>query len=549
MKNRPGFLGIVVLSALAWQQCGAQQYSNFIRLNTIGYLPESKKVASVAGQCSQFSVLRVADGKTILESPVTGPVPNEDTREQLYLADFSVVDEPGLYQVVVPGVGKSAPFRIAADLYLEPFYLVTRGMYLWRCGTAVRAVYKGMVFEHGPCHLDDAWMDLIVRDHIRKDGTKGWHDAGDYNKYVVNAGVTIGCMFRAWEDFPAIRRLSLDIPESGGPLPDLLAEIKWEMDWLFTMQDKDGSVFHKVSTKDFGGFILPEHETAERYFVPWSSAATADLVAMMAAASRHFRPYDPNYADRCLAAAWKGYTFLRSHPDNHDPDMRGVTTGAYTTKDGDDRLWAAAELWQATGDPEVLEDLQARIRSVGAKVDLDFDWGTVANLGIFTYVASDRPGRDQALLGQVCQNIVAAAEQIVQTAQAHGYARPLGSRYYWGCNGGVARQTLILMAAYRLDPKPYYISTCLDAINHLFGRNWHGRSYVTGLGYMPPMNPHDRRSGADKVVDPWPGYLVGGPWPRPSDWNDVQADYRTNEIAINWNGALIYALAAFVPQQ
>ena len=42
------------------------------------------------------------------------------------------------------------------------------------------------------------------------------------------------------------------------------------------------------------------------------------------------------------------------------------------------------------------------------------------------------------------------------------------------------------------------------------------------------------------------GYLVGGPWPGPKDWFDVQDDYRTNEVAINWNGALIYALAAFV---
>ena len=86
----------------------------------------------------------------------------------------------------------------------------------------------------------------------------------------------------------------------------------------------------------------------------------------------------------------------------------------------------------------------------------------------------------------------------------------------------------------------------LDALNHLFGRNLFGRSYVTGVGRRPPMFPHDRRSGGDDVAAPWPGYLVGGPWPKPSDWYDVEEDYRTNEIAINWNGALIYALAAFV---
>ena len=89
----------------------------------------------------------------------------------------------------------------------------------------------------------------------------------------------------------------------------------------------------------------------------------------------------------------------------------------------------------------------------------------------------------------------------------------------------------------------------LDAINYLFGRNPYGRSFVTGLGRRPPLHPHDRRNGGDKLRPPWPGYLVGGAWPNETSWSDDEADYRTNEIAINWNGALIYALAAFVEPQ
>jgi endoglucanase len=137
------------------------------------------------------------------------------------------------------------------------------------------------------------------------------------------------------------------------------------------------------------------------------------------------------------------------------------------------------------------------------------------------------------------------ADDIVATCRSHGYGRPLGSRYYWGCNGSVARQTLILQAAHALSPKPEYREACLDSLNHLLGRNPFGRSYVTGLGFRPPMHPHDRRSGGDDVSAPWPGYLVGGPHPRATSWQDVQEDYRTNEVAINWNGALIYALAGF----
>jgi endoglucanase len=192
-----------------------------------------------------------------------------------------------------------------------------------------------------------------------------------------------------------------------------------------------------------------------------------------------------------------------------------------------------------------LLDLETRVKAVNGQVDSDFDWDETKNLGLITYLFSKRPGRDPALVKLVHGNLLAVADDIVQTASRDGYERPLGSRYYWGCNGGVARQTLLLMAANRLSPgKGGYRATCLDALNHLFGRNCYGRSFVTGIGFRPPLHPHDRRDGGGNVVNPWPGYLVGGPHPKAGDWHDEQGDYRTNEIAINWNAALVYALAA-----
>jgi endoglucanase len=150
------------------------------------------------------------------------------------------------------------------------------------------------------------------------------------------------------------------------------------------------------------------------------------------------------------------------------------------------------------------------------------------------------------LVKSLSASLLATANELVRNRDAHGYARPMGERYGWGGNGTVARQTLLLHAAYRLVPNPEYRDTALAALGYLFGRNPFARSFVTGLGANPPLHPHDRRSGADDVAEPWPGYLVGGPNPRATDWFDEQEDYRTNEIAINWNGALIYALAAFL---
>lgn len=519
-----------------------------VRLNSIGYLPDRPKNASIAGECSQFVVMRIKDNAKVLEGKTTGPVFNKDTNEQLYTADFSALKAPGEYQLEIPGVGKSATFKISADVYNQPFYTVMRAMYLWRCGTAVSGTHNGKIFSHEACHMEDAWLDSVTGEHVRKDGTKGWHDAGDYNKYTVNAGITVGMMFRAWEDFgPQIKQIRLDIPESGGKLPDYLAELKWEMDWLLTMQAPDGSAYHKLTTKQFGGFIMPELEKEPRFFTPWGSTATADLTAMTAMAARHFRPYDPEYADRCLAAAKKSYEFLKAHPEYHKANQKGFDTGPYEAPDSDDRLWAAAELWESSGDAAVLADLETRIKSEKTLFDRKWDWEEVKNLGLFTYLFSKQSGRDEALVARLKADLLANADSIVKERNAHGYARPMGSKYFWGCNGGTARQTLNLCAAYRVSPKQEYLDTALDAISYLFGRNCYGRSFVTGLGNRPPMHPHDRRCGKEEDNNvPWPGYLVGGAHPKATDWQDIQGDFRTNEIAINWNGSLIYALAAFL---
>jgi endoglucanase len=550
------YWAFVLLATLLINPAWAAGESLSIRFNTVGYLPNAEKQATIAASCANFTVVRVTDGSTAFKGKATGPVLDPDTQEQLYTADFSKLKRPGEYQLDVPSVGRSAPFHIAADVYREPFHTVMLGFYLWRCGTAVSATHHGHTFAHAACHTNDAWLDYVGGGHTNKDGTKGWHDAGDYNKYTVNAGVTVGTLFRAWEDFgPQLRKVRLDLPESGGKLPDFLAELKWELDWLLTMQAPDGSVYHKLTTRSFGGFILPEAETADRYFTPWGSEATADFVGMTAQAARIFRPYDPAFADRCLQAAQLSYQFLKAHPEYHQADQTGFSTGAYEINQPNhrqngvpqNRLWAAAELWETTGSPDALLDLETRVKAVNGQVDSDFDWDETKNLGLITYLFSQQLGRDPALVKLVHGNLLSVADDIVQTASRDGYDRPLGSRYYWGCNGGVARQTLLLMAADRLSPgKGGYRATCLDALNHLFGRNCYGRSFVTGIGFHPPLHPHDRRSGGANVLNPWPGYLVGGPHPKAGDWHDEQGDYRTNEIAINWNAALVYALGAFL---
>ena len=456
-------------------------------------------------------------------------------------------------------MGRSIEFEIGDAVYDFAFRTAMRGFYLWRCGTEVHGEHNGQTYSHAACHMEDGWQDYIGIKDSRRDGTGGWHDAGDYGKYVVNAGITVGNLFFAWDHFQdKLKNVSLGLPDTAPGYPDFLKELKWETDWLLKMPYPDGSgmVSHKLTRTNFEGFIMPEKDDGKRFFTDWSTAATADFVAMMAMAARYFKPYDAAYAQKCLDAAQKSYDFLKSTPEKRfqQGDFR---TGGYQTNDSDDRLWAAAEMWETTGNAECLKDFEARAviapQSFGrrsgpapaGKVDEDWDWGNVRNLGMFTYVLSKREGRDPNLVEQVRRDALATADALVAKAKQDVYGRPLAGRYYWGCNGTIARQVLNLQVANRLSPNPEYVNAALDAVAHLFGRNYYNRSYVTGLGHQPPMRPHDRRSGTDGIDAPWPGYVVGG-GQSATGWHDDQEDYRTNEIAINWQAALVYALAGFV---
>lgn len=437
----------------------------------------------------------------------------------------------------------------------QNFKTAFRGFYLWRCGTAIDADYNGNHYHIDACHLGDgrtAYVDAdsptltpaqLAANQNRKDGTGGWHDAGDFGKYTVNAGITMGMLFYAWDHFGAkIEPIALDLPETAPGYPEYLKELKWETDFLRKMEYADGSgrVSHKLTRQAFSGFIMPEKDDADRFFTVWSSAATADFAAMMAMASVRFRPYDPAYADECLAAAKRSWTYLEAHPEDKVFEQGDFSTGSYWTLDPDDRLWAAAEMWAATGEPSYLAETEAMIANV--QVADDWDWGDVSNLGLWTYALSTREGRNPELVAKVKESIVASADRLVENAKNDPYGCAL-KKYYWGCNGTACRQAMNLHIADLVRPNPTYSQTIKGIADYILGNNYYGRSFVTGVGVNPPMHPHDRRSAADGIEDPWPGYLVGGGH-TPTDWVDDQNDYSRNEIAINWQGALVYLFAA-----
>ena len=518
-----------------------------IRFNSLGYQPQSQKQATIlAPEAEQFRVRRADNDRVVFKGTLGEVRTQQDVEQSARIADFSALGKSGEFYIEIPAVGRSRNFTIADDAYNEAYAATMRAFYLWRCGCEVDYTYNGIRYHQDACHAEDGYEDYIGNKGHQHDGTGGWHDAGDYGKYVVNAGITTNLLFWAWESFqPQLQSVTLGLPETAPAYPEYLKEMRWEIDWLLKMAYPDGSgrVSHKLTATNFASFIMASEDAQKRYFTQWSSAATADYVAMLAQAARAFAPYDKEYADKCLAAARHSYSMLRTVPE--EPFVQGdFKTGGYQTGDKDERIWAAAEMWETTGEELYLKDFEQMARDMNCEVDSNWDWGDVSNSAMFRYALSERTGKDAEIEATIKKNIIAVADALVEASYNDIYGRPL-DRYYWGCNGTVARQALNLYVASLLNDRPEYKNTALNAISHIFGRNYYDRSYVTGVGHNPPMHPHDRRSGADGIEAPWPGYIVGGGHSA-TDWVDEQESYSHNEVAINWQAGIVFALAWFV---
>jgi endoglucanase len=544
-----------------------------IRVNTVGYVTSREKLATVVLPDGMTSLANAAaevhtasDGALVWPCYLIGPTVDPDTNLTYYIADFSPFDQAGEFYVAAPGLtvdgaaARSATFDIAPDVFKDVVTTAMLGMYGQRCGTAVSLSLDSTTWSHKACHGKDAYLTYLTGADSIHASTGGWHDAGDYGKYVTNGAFSVGMMLQAWEMFqPALASLSLPIPEHGNSLgiPDYLSEVKWELDWLLNTQDASGGVPHKLTGLVFEGFVMPDVDTQKRYFTGIGTAATANFVAVMAEAARIYATYDPTSAMNYRDAAASAYAYLTANTGPAIPANNSMfTTGAYKETDPDNRIWAAAEMWETTGDPAALADFETR--AAGQMADTDFDWPNVQNLGIYTYLLSQRSDKDMrnaTLLASLSSSVVAAADTLSSTAAAHAFGRALGGSYYWGSNGSVARAAMNLSVANVVSPNDKYLDTIAMQLDFLLGRNAYDRSQVTALGYNPPVHPHHRPSASDSVSAPWPGLLVGGAnsqdataaVPAALTWQDSQSTAELNEIAINWNAALIYAAAALTP--
>jgi len=564
------FFSLIFLSVAV--AIGGETPSANIKVDQVGYPLSGRKIALVSAPVQTFEVKRASDNRAMFQGKLSAGAPDANSGDTLQAADFSNFQQPGIYYLEVPGIGRSWTFSVGEDVFSHTFYLAARAFYGLRCGTAVDLGPEFPGYTHAACHLQGSFHASSGKEGPREN-VGGWHDAGDYGRYIVNSGITTGTLLWAWELFgPKLASIKLNIPETGNGTPDLLNEVRWNLEWMLKMQDDDGGVWHKQTSEHFPGFVMPEEDRLASLVIGTGSApykstcATADLAAVAAIAARVYEPYDKNFAAKNLRAAREAWAWTERYPSVTFKNPPGISTGEYGDANcGDERLWAAAELWRTSGDAVYnryfLDNYVKYLPNLRAP-DPE-SWRVVAPMGLWTYALATRQGADAHALAEIRQGALTAAREIVNRTRSNPYRVSLvATDYVWGSNGLAASYGVQLLVTNALSPDPAFVEVALDNLHYLLGRNTFSLSWVTQVGANPYRHPHHRPSGAGKNPEPWPGLLSGGPnaarqdavlqalprnLPPAKVYSDSQDSYASNEVCINWQAMLVFLLAGVLP--
>lgn len=560
-----------------------------IYVNQMGYLPDSNKTAVLsvpqikytdAPQDLKDVQIQTTDGRCIFQTKATVFGPDEASGDFVWQLDFSELTETGTY-VIRYGESSSYPFSVGAGLYGELNSLLSKMLYYQRCGIELTEKHAGK-FARPFCHTAPSvrWNDykkfldgeLAEADMQTFAIRGGWHDAGDYGRYTTAAACALGHILYAYRFFPDAFTQSLNIPESGNGIPDILNECRYELDWMMQMQAEDGSVYHKHTTQHHAAFVMPHEDTKQMILFPTSSMAVGDFVGTMALASRIYRPFDADFANRALASAKKSYAWLEAHPEFLFEHIKECGTGGYGDRsDIDERMWAAMELYRTTGETHYLTEAKKFFDTHPNPIQ--YGWADISGFAGWALL-EDELTTDTSLekhgnISSAEQDFRDAYKTLLQKESNHlldviascGYGVALSPKEYcWGSNLGVLNRGMLFGTVYRLTGKLEYYTAVVRQMDYLLGVNATDYSYVTGVGTHAFCNPHNRITEADGIDETIPGYVSGGA--NGSKWADPLAKqlisegtspmkcyvdrwecYSLNEITIYWNSPAIFCAA------
>ena len=523
-------------------------------INQIGYRPGDFKELALVDANGNVDFVN-STGQVVLSVTPKAASFWDASGQNVQLVDFSKLSEAGKYSIKVNGNVLRSDLVVKSQTYEEVFKAAIKWFYYQRASMALESQYAGKWARAAGHTNATAELHNSTGASGTINSSKGWYDAGDYGRYIVNSGITTYTLLSLYEHFPEyFKKLKWNIPAEGS-LPDLLAEIKWNLDWMLTMQASDGGVYHKLTSLGFPGDVMPAQDNSKLYVIGKSTAGTFDFAAIMAMASRIYKPFDASYASKCLEAAKKAYSWGLSNPSrNYLANPSDVSTGAYENDNpNDEKLLAGTELFITTGD--------ASYKQSGTSEYVSY-WGDVT--GLATYEKATHQTQFGGDANEAKQKILGTADNFVNRAEKGFGVVMAKDDFVWGSNSTASNQGVWLLHAYYITGEQKYYKAAVKALDYLLGKNPLDMSFVTGYGTKSPKMPHHRPSTSDNVEEPIPGMLVGGPQPGGEDvgskaewkcddyrtgqaataYTDQRCSYATNEVAINWNAPLAYLAGA-----
>lgn len=542
-----------------------------LHVDQVGYLTDYAKTAMVTDSAdTTFDLIDAKTHAVVFTGQLSQPQYDAASEETLRQADFTAFKTPGTYILKV-GSRESYDFTIGKNVYAVPAVQSWRSYTLSRSNTPIddRAV-SGLQLKGG--HPQDKAAQVYFTDKLNKKGDKvdvsgGWYDAGDYGKYITTASLSSAELMLAYEAHPShFTQGQLVFPagiKHDASLPDVLSEVKFELAWMQKMQRKDGSTFHKVSGLKWPGFdITPDTDTQDRWIFSTSTSSSAMYGASLAIAARVYAPFDRSYAQTLQKKARHVWNYLQKTPEPVYRVDAGQESGSgpyNKSTDREERLWLAAEMFRSTGSHDYEAYLQKQADLL-TKEPTFFSWDNTLALAQFAYAKAH--GADPALQAKTKAAFLSYADTVSARIAKDGFNCALTpSEYTWASTKNALSEGDVLLMAYQLQPKQAYLDGALAQIHYLFGRNSLDKSFMTGVGDNPPAHPHDRiheSTGAyvAGLVVGGPNHIVGGDpdqtkylqsrhVPIAKSYLDVLMSWSTNEYAIDYTAAAVYALSWF----
>ncbi len=582
----------------------------YMMVDQFGYLPNGDKVAVLVDPQegfnsadsytpgSVFEVRRVSDDAVVFTGAPT--VWNKGATEPFsgdrgWWFDFSSVTAEGDYYIYdVQGNSKSHNFRIAADVYQDVLKAAIKTFYYQRIGTPHLAEHAGAAFADGPAfvgpHQDTQARNVFDRNNpaTEKDLSGGWMDAGDYNKYVTFTAQPVNELLSAYEREPGAFSDDYNIPESGNGIPDILDEVKWELDWLKKMQESDGGVLLKVGVPSSGGIgefaNPPSAITRYRYYLPKASASTVVTSLNFAHAALVYEKFPTlrSYADDLRERAIQAWDWYHANPKTANADNGEIEAGdADMSLESQEQIAtvAAAYLFALTGDAKYNTYFVNNYKQTWAMSDgyWGMYYGEQADAVMFY---TTLPNADPAVKAHILErrDVQDFDERFNDNDDLYRSYVP-GWAYHWGSLQVRARlgATAYDFVQYDVNPskRDNFDKRAQNTLHYFHGVNPFGFVYLTN------MEEYGAENSISQIYHSWfadgsqwdqapAGFVPGGPsmqysgtaspplgQPRQKmykDWNGiawdwprtVDASWEITENGIYYQAAYVKLLAKFV---